>query len=439
MGGLVSRAYLEGQGYTERRDIDHLITFGTPHRGVASDVLLRLIAAFNPASIVGGFLPCATSPGTCELSYEAMTAFNRGHSPRQGVVYDLVAGDKAIYPFSWFIPGADDGLVEASSAAGLPVAGWRVHDSHTALGGLAGDHYMQSDESRRCLERFLGLGSRQAACAPFASGAQAATTVDPVTLGAGDVSRAEDDVMRAEPGGGRSGYPWSRFDPDAVRSLGGGAAPPASPAGLPQTPIETGALDPGATWTLALALDGSPGVVVVGWGGEQGEARLRLADGREVAPDARTAGPALFRLPRGGAGPATLALHNHGAEATAFAAFAVLVSPISLAAELHPGPGHPASPGGRAGVTARLVDGASGLPGASVEATYQLGGRVRRVGLTDRGDGVYQGELSLPDQPGLVHVVVRARGIAGAGAAFERAAGRVVIVGDGAAMVGRDD
>lgn len=428
MGGLVSRSYVEGSGFASRGDVDHLITFGTPHLGVAPDILLRMLAALNPASIAGGFLPCATSPGTCELSYDAVAAFNRSHGPRREVAYDVVAGDKAIYPFSWFISGSDDGLVESASAAGLSAARWRVNDSHAALSGLVTDYYMQSDESVRCLETFLGLGSGRTAClrfgaAPGAAPAAAApvAAADPATshLGAADGDEQVDsaagaiDGESAEPAGPEAGMP-----------------PVSATTGLPMTPIETGRVEPGQRQTFSLLLDGSPGVVLAGVSGGRVTATLRLPDGRILSPVPGGRGPRTFRLTDAPAGSATLTLHNRGSAAADVAVFAVLASPIMLDVAWSTSAGEASAPGGRAGLAVRVMDGGRGVAGAAVEAAWPVGNRVERVTLADLGDGVYRAELAAPEWPGLYHVVLRVAGTSAAGLAFERAAGRIWMVGE---------
>jgi hypothetical protein len=437
MGGLVSRSYVEGPDYASRGDVDHVITFGTPHLGVAPDILLRLLAAFNPASIAGGFLPCATSPGTCELSYDAVAAFNRGHSPRREVAYDVVAGDKAIYPFSWFIAGSDDGLVESNSAAGLPAARWRVNDSHAALSGLVTDFYMQSDESARCLDAFLGLGNGRSSCVRFGAAPRAAPAVAvPVDAGPVDgvpAAAVPMGAVSADAGGQDhlNASPAEAIYGDSAEPPGPQASslPSAGTAQLPMTPIETATIEPGQGRTFPLQLDGSPGVVVVGIAGGWVAATLRLPDGRTLRPTGSGRGPRVFRLADAPAGSATLTLHNGGVAAADVALFAVLASPIMLDVSGLSSGGAASAPGSRVGLSVRVMDGGRGVPGARVEAAWPVGNRVERVLLEDVGDGVYRTDLVVPDARGLYHVVIRAAGTSAAGIPFERAVGAVWVVG----------
>jgi pimeloyl-ACP methyl ester carboxylesterase len=91
MGGLVSRAYIEGGYY--REDVDTLITFGSPHLGVPAD----LIAFFANGVSFGKFCQ-DNQPGLCDFSAIGMALFNGDHSSRRSdVQYFVVSGDAPIY------------------------------------------------------------------------------------------------------------------------------------------------------------------------------------------------------------------------------------------------------------------------------------------------------------------------------------------------------
>ncbi len=77
MGGLVSRAYIEGTRY--RGDVSALYTFGSPHLGTP-------IAVFNYLGNVGG-------PAIFEMSPLGMFSFNQFYRRRAGVEYHAIGGD----------------------------------------------------------------------------------------------------------------------------------------------------------------------------------------------------------------------------------------------------------------------------------------------------------------------------------------------------------
>jgi hypothetical protein len=109
MGGLNTRAYLESSFYND--DVRRAIILGTPMAGVQLwyPLLTREIEE-RP-----------TEPSVIELSPEYATLFNRTHTPRATVPYDLVAGDARNQPGLDLLKifPASDGLIEQWSAHAL--------------------------------------------------------------------------------------------------------------------------------------------------------------------------------------------------------------------------------------------------------------------------------------------------------------------------------
>jgi len=109
MGGLNTRAYLESAYY--QNDVRRAIILGTPMAGVQLwyPLLIREIQD-RP-----------DEPSTIELTPEYATLFNRTHTPRATVPYDLLTGDARNQPgldlFKIF--PASDGLIEQWSAHAL--------------------------------------------------------------------------------------------------------------------------------------------------------------------------------------------------------------------------------------------------------------------------------------------------------------------------------
>jgi Tol biopolymer transport system component/pimeloyl-ACP methyl ester carboxylesterase len=148
MGGLVSRAYVEGSSY--RGDVLALFTFGTPHQGT----IIQVWGVFG--SVPGG-------PAIFDMSEVGAAVFNATHARRAGVTYHAIGGDAPmdviitecldvclwwrcwrvgcwdIQVPTWvgghsddrawlgwvlgkLIPGPDDALISTDSATGL--SGW---------------------------------------------------------------------------------------------------------------------------------------------------------------------------------------------------------------------------------------------------------------------------------------------------------------------------
>ncbi|MGI8553631.1 MAG: alpha/beta fold hydrolase, partial [Dehalococcoidia bacterium] len=72
MGGLVSRAYIEGSCY--RKDVQALYTLGSPHQGIPESYLATLIGATTtPVGVFAYSTYCATyQPGLCEINRSIM-------------------------------------------------------------------------------------------------------------------------------------------------------------------------------------------------------------------------------------------------------------------------------------------------------------------------------------------------------------------------------
>lgn len=454
MGGLVGRAYVEGGAFAARADVSDVVTFGSPHLGVAADVLLRLLALLNPSALVRGGLPCTTSPGTCELSYEAMAAFNRSHARPAGVGYDVVAGDRAIIPPSWFVPGADDGVVEARSAVGLDVPRWQVNDAHTALTSLVVDHYAVSDDSARCLEIALDLGAgARGACqrvtrpvgvlgVPGGGRADGEAAESPESIGAVDGGAAEDapvdgaaDITGAGQDPETAGLAAADAGADVDPGLApGGAAP--DPVGVPMSPVTVLELGPGDVRSVPLVVDGRAADIAVGWAGGAVDVVLQLPDGQAVGgpgagallPGSRhrafargpAAGGQVTHLAAPPAGTWLVVVRNTGATAADVGVFASLASAIRLDAQALPG-----REPGRATVVARVTDGSAPVGGARVEAMVMGDADPITVPLTDMGRGVYAAGLRVAGG-GWRHVAVRATGMTAGGVVFAREATAMV-------------
>lgn len=118
MGGLVSRAYVEGNAYAD--DVLQLFTFGSPHHGTSASLLTHFANLATLGTFCGDL-----QPATCDFSVTGMLLFNRDHTPRIRVIYHLISGDAPFYSRSaaglvtdMLIAGSDDGVVPTESGLG---------------------------------------------------------------------------------------------------------------------------------------------------------------------------------------------------------------------------------------------------------------------------------------------------------------------------------
>jgi pimeloyl-ACP methyl ester carboxylesterase len=160
MGGLVSRAYIEGPFFNH--DVSALFTFGSPHRGVPFDALVYLA---NGISL--GKYCTKLQPAACEFTL-GMDSFNKHFRNRAAdVTYHLISGNAprrpregVAIPLYWLLAGGDDGLVQTSSGLGLAgtLDRWWTDEVHGPGSGPRSYFIRNEGESRsyvQCLKRIL--------------------------------------------------------------------------------------------------------------------------------------------------------------------------------------------------------------------------------------------------------------------------------------------
>lgn len=86
MGGLVSRAYVEGPDYDD--NVFALFTFGSPDLGVPEDLLKFFANERSLGEYCGDYQAVL-----CEFSVPGMILFNQDYKKQPDVVYHLVSGD----------------------------------------------------------------------------------------------------------------------------------------------------------------------------------------------------------------------------------------------------------------------------------------------------------------------------------------------------------
>ncbi|BCX04592.1 MAG: hypothetical protein KatS3mg053_2530 [Candidatus Roseilinea sp.] len=129
MGGLVSRAYVEGSRYAG--DVEAIFTLGSPHDGIPIESLIDYLELIGAKAQAAGYVAlgvyCLVSqPVVCEFSETGMRIFNLLHKRRAGVRYYTISGNAPFDDLNNFgkvmsllIEGPDDGIVPTLSGNGL--------------------------------------------------------------------------------------------------------------------------------------------------------------------------------------------------------------------------------------------------------------------------------------------------------------------------------
>jgi pimeloyl-ACP methyl ester carboxylesterase len=386
MGGLVSRAYVEGPWYGN--DVSELFMFGSPHQGVPASVLELLVGR----RLLGPY--CENlQPVLCQLAY-GMGQFNRHFWKRApGVTYHVISGDApyrlrdGIAPAAYFLlSGPDDGLVQTASGLGLggQLDRWFTNEVHGQGSGPRsyfiwkwGFWQFESRSYSQCLEPIL---------------------VDRTATTCGTVSplRAETDTP-----------------------------PPLSQ----RIPLDFGTLSMGQTVTRTIPLEGGPTLFAAHW--QTGTLSLALTDPSQqlIDPDyvaghmdmvtyTADATAATYYFTDTVPGEWQMLLNastDAPTEGITYTTFAAFDSGIGFDAEV----GRDwYKPGATATTTATL---SGPPPGALITATVLYAdGMSETLSLALLGEGVYGTSFVLPEAPGYTGVRLHATGITSSSLPFER-------------------
>ena len=394
MGGLVSRAYIEGPDYDE--DVASLFTFGSPHLGVPVDALVFL---FNGATL--GQVCKDYQPVVCDFSTLGMILFNHDHPTRAaGVTYHVISGDAPFSPRSvlgkalyGLLPGPDDGLVQTSSGTGLLGILDRFVTDETHGPGSGPRSYFIRDSGpstsyMQCLKPVL---------------------VDKTSKICGSVG----PLQIAAP---------------AISALSG------------HTPLEYGTLLAGQTARRTISLEGGPTLLASQW--QTGTIAFTLIDpnGQVIDPAYAASHPevvsydaeataATYYFPNAIAGRWQLVLEGGGdipPEGSAYVTFAAFESALQLSGRLD----HDwYIPGATAVITASL----SGSPASAVVTATVLyaDGTDETVSLLPQGGGGYQVGYAVPNVPGYAEVRLVATGTTADQIPFERGTSLVFQISSG--------
>ena len=386
MGGLVSRAYIEGGDYDN--DVAQVFTFGSPHLGVPVD----LLALLSPDGVA---FYCLAQPAACDFSSLGMKLFDLRHPFRRNhVTYHVVSGDapwstrtvlgKA---FDLLLLGADDGAVPMASGLGLTghLDRWQTDETHGDIFG-----------SKNYFARDGGTSKSYSQC------------LKPVL-----VDRIQDYCN-----------PLGPSEPEAASDL----ALTANSTYKQRSPFVYGNLQSGQTNSHPMVLEGGATSFAAQWTTGSLLMTLMSPDGQVIDPAyaaaypgvvtyQESAGYAIYEFPNAAVGTWQVRLQavtapTAGAAYTAFAAFESDLT-LSGAADRHW-----YAPGSTASITATL---APTPQSASVAATILLAdGSNITMPLASLGAGRYQGSYRVPASSGYAEVRLVAAGIKANGAAFER-------------------
>ena len=390
MGGLVSRAYIEGERYAG--DVEALFTLGSPHEGIPIESLVDYLALIGAKAYGLGYLALGVyclvaQPAVCEFTETGMRIFNEIYKPRGDVRYYTISGSAPFNDLnnlgkvlSLLIKGPDDGLVPTPSGNGLDDAAFPLStdENHGSFG--PNNYFKRGAEPSRtftdCLSKVLVGGSLGERC-----------TARATTL---DQAKADEFTGRL--------------------------------------PLATVVLKPGDIMTREVFIEGAPALFAARWYTGAVGFSLVAPDGLVIDPAYAAANPnvvtftaedgiATYEIPAASAGPWKLVVKPvdvpaSGVEVITFAAFSSDIQLQGAADRLWYAPGD----------TALLTATVSGpMAGAVVTAALmRADGITDTLSLIQTSPGVFRGEYGIPNAPGYAQVKMTASGATGTGAPFER-------------------
>lgn len=391
MGGLVSRAYMEGSHYAG--DVEAIFTLGSPHDGIPIESLidyLDLIDAKGAGYIALGVYCLVSQPVVCEFSETGMRIFDLLYKPHPDVRYYTISGNAPFADLNNFgkvmsllIEGPDDGLVPTPSGNGLDddALPLPTDENHGSFG--PNTYFKRGPEPAEPSRTFTDCLSKV-----LVSG----------LLGEPCVSRAASAVQDGA----------ERF--------------------TSRVPLATNVLRSNEILTREVSVEDGPALFAAQ--SQTGTLRFTLVtpDGSVIDPAFAAANPglvtfkvedgmALYEIAAAQAGTWKMVTRmsdapSDGAEVITFAAFG---SDVQLQAAAD---GLWYAPGSTALLTATL---SGAIPSATMTATLsRADGVTDALTLLQTSPGVFRGEYVAPNAPGYVEVKMLAKGIAASGAPFER-------------------
>jgi hypothetical protein len=390
MGGLVSRAYIEGPEYVG--DVEALFTFGSPHQGVPLAALAFLANGLSLGEYCKNYQPAA-----CDFSVPGMNLFNRNHPQRaDGVIYHAISGDAPFSPRSasakatyFLLSGGDDGAVQTTSGLGLggTVDRWTTDETH-GTGSGPHSYFCEDDGDESPCDSIPSTSYTQC--------------LEPVL-----VHKTTDTC---------GSYTTS------------GLAPRITSSSTVHTPFVYGTLLPGEADTHIVETDGGGSLFVTQWATGTLEFTLIDPTGQTIDPDYAASHPdivtyaadenaATYDFPDAIAGSWEMVLEATDAPSggSSYMSFAAFDSSVVLTAGTDRAWYAPSA-------TATITASLSGSPNSATLTASILyaDGVSETLSLSSQGAGQYLGITIVHDAPGYAEVRLTATGATSSGSPFER-------------------
>ena len=402
MGGIVARQYLDGSDgsppQSKWQAIDRLITLGSPHWGVNIAFLNRLfqlplvISPLVSISISLSNGGCWINPGTCDLSTEAADRRNQLYPPYENGKYHFIGGSGSnisgtLQPWLQnrsvnFEGGATDGFIGQRSATG---------------------YKRQTDES-------LGMPFRyETSATHLRSWGNGQSYFDSIATECVLVNLLEFRKHRACPDTPAAKAPKRTEMPQAIADT--------------SLPSLADILQPGASKTYNLVIDGSEMTLLLAWYTGGLEMQLTSPSGvtytkdslatlmpsaiasSSVSTDALSSLGFIIPMPQVGIWQVTIR-STHNTISSSFVLLGGVQSSVGLSVD----PIVPVASGSPATVLVRLTDDGKPLAGATVTASTATESGVITFKLAEVAPGTYVGSSNIIGQPGQYFVNVEASG-----------------------------
>ncbi|MCL4487778.1 MAG: alpha/beta fold hydrolase [Chloroflexi bacterium] len=387
MGGIVSRAYVEGSTY--QNDVDSLFTLGSPHLGIPA----QAFALFSFYGAIDHGTYFARQPVAEELSGVGMWIFNEFHFTRNGVNYHLIGGDAPDSSRNtlglvaeWINPRPNDVGVATDSALADGLSGaidrMTTDEVHASMVGPR-DYFVYdgglSNSYLNCIRPNL-IGSSPVSCG---------------AVGPSNPTRRSSSV-------------------NLTSSM---------------SPIYTGTIQSGQYLYVPIELEGGPALFASTW--QRGTVAVTLVDpnGLTIDPAYATANPTVVRYSAAGtlasydfadALPGSESVLAHGASVPTGGTFVASLAAANTGVNLT---GRTDqlwySPGATAVISATLA-GSDSAPEITAIVS-RADGITQTVSLAPVGGGQYRGTYVIPDSPGYASVFLMAQGVSAGGTPFKKA------------------
>ncbi len=411
LGGVVSRAYLEGPEYIKTDNVSQLITLGTPHTGT--------LAAEIPC-----WAPKNKDYGACTFSRSGMSFFNSFFSRRaSGVSYTFIGGDLTPIFLGITISsteGKNDGIIGVNSGMGMLYRGLILRPVWIVYGDNV-DRYSFP----------VGHTSSVPTWAPsYFDNANNENSPYKCVLYLLDAAQKKNPPRGKCPNPikGSNDYLLNEVRFESSSPLDKTNSQTGTLATLSNVAMFSGHLNNGQSLKYMLPIDGGDqSLFTLVW--NKGKINFVLTDplgkivdptyaakhSGEVSfnegttyPDAQTVVSYIFTKTMIGTYALNITAEDVGADGADFSTHVLVESPRTLEVSTD---NTLYKIGSKATITANLKNAGVGLAGATVQAqVYKVGSGNDAVILSDQGNGVYSGTYTIPETPGYIGLSIAVQG-----------------------------